>query len=380
MANTHRTETPVLAIPVPRFPSPNRIEVDVAVEGAEPKTIWFESSVPLAQSGTALLPMLLPIAMRSGSTLIFETPQDARALLGAKQAQRVLNSWYPQLTLVGVQADKIADTGAPASGVGSFFSGGVDSFYSAIEASQEITHLIFVIGFDINESDKELAEKSRAEVRQAADALGKELLEVRTNVRQLSDSYADWGNQYHGAALATVGHLLSEYLGRILIPSTYQEDDLFPWGSHPALDHLWSGSRVDFVHHGASMHRPEKIAAISKNPVAMNYLRVCWENRGGAYNCGRCEKCLRTMIGLRAAGALESCRTLPHHVDPRAISIRVKHGGVVFARENLMALRNSGVSDSELEKALMRVERYAPAWELASNSARKVKRFLLRRR
>jgi len=52
----------------------------------------------------------------------------------------------------------------------------------------------------------------------------------------------------------------------------------------------------------------------------MDTLRVCWENRGGRYNCGTCEKCLRTMAELYLAGALERCRTLPDRIDIDALS------------------------------------------------------------
>ena len=40
---------------------------------------------------------------------------------------------------------------------------------------------------------------------------------------------------------------------------------------------------------------------------------------GPEYNCGRCAKCLPTMIDLMLAGALHRCRTLPHDIDPEAL-------------------------------------------------------------
>ena len=38
---------------------------------------------------------------------------------------------------------------------------------------------------------------------------------------------------------------------------------------------------------------------------------MCLENTDGAYNCGRCEKCVRTMTALRLAGDSNLCSTLP---------------------------------------------------------------------
>ena len=74
--------------------------------------------------------------------------------------------------------------------------------------------------------------------------------------------------------------------------------------SHPALDPLWSTEAVEVVHDGAETRRVDKVAALAASPLALRYLRVCWENRGGAYNCGRCGKCMRTMVDLDLAGAL----------------------------------------------------------------------------
>jgi hypothetical protein len=46
------------------------------------------------------------------------------------------------------------------------------------------------------------------------------------------------------------------------------------------------------------------VLAIAEDPVAHVTLRVCWLNPDQSNNCGRCEKCLRTMTSLAAAGVL----------------------------------------------------------------------------
>ena len=65
---------------------------------------------------------------------------------------------------------------------------------------------------------------------------------------RIPQAIVDWQTEYHGAALATVGHALADVLGEVLIPGSYAEADLHPWGTHPDLDPLWSGSAVRFVH------------------------------------------------------------------------------------------------------------------------------------
>ena len=62
------------------------------------------------------------------------------------------------------------------------------------------------------------------------------------------------------------------------------------------------GFGVDLTPDGLDTRRIDKTITIAGWPLAMTNLRVCWENRRGALNCGDCEKCLRTLVGLRLAG------------------------------------------------------------------------------
>lgn len=127
--------------------------------------------------------------------------------------------------------------------------------------------------------------------------------------------------------------------------------DLFPWGSHPLLDPLWSTEATRFIHHGAETARVEKAGVVARSEVAMRRLRVCWENRDSAYNCGVCEKCLRTMINLQAHGRLTECETLPSELDYARVARMplVSPNIRAFARENLEAAEHF---DPRLARAL----------------------------
>ena len=59
------------------------------------------------------------------------------------------------------------------------------------------------------------------------------------------------------------------------------------------------------------------------------------------------------MLGLKAAGALERCETLPHEIDPEAVlALNLsEYSESNFARENLRALKRLG-SEPELVRAL----------------------------
>ena len=307
-----------------------------------------------------LAPLGLLPAMVTGSRLALPGRISSRLFSAMQKLQDIYCQWEEEFDFfpprrVAVDADVESKNGNRASGVACFFSGGVDSFYTLLKNLDEITHLIFVHGFDIPLSNFPLREQAAHAAREVAGELGKPLIEVATDLRSFSDPLVHWG-QYQGGALASVGLLFQHLFRRVLIPATFSYADLLPWGSHPLLDPLWSTELTDFEHDGAEATRVDKAAYISKNETAMKWLRVCWMTPSSYdYNCGRCGKCVTTMINLRAAGALERCKTLPHTIDLRGIPKidRTEPDGLAFVRQNIKGLEKSG-GDPELVQALRR--------------------------
>lgn len=80
----------------------------------------------------------------------------------------------------------------------------------------------------------------------------------------------------------------------------------------------------------------------------MNHMRVCLANVQDRLNCGRCEKCVRTMTGLVAVGALDRAGAfvendvMPEMFDPFEINIR--HREPCY-RELLPLLKRQGRAD-----------------------------------
>ncbi len=120
---------------------------------------------------------------------------------------------------------------------------------------------------------------------------------------------------YHGSALAAVGLLLAPHFSRVLIPATDTYADLVPLGSHPLIDPLWSTERVEIVHDGADATRIDKLHTAAGHPAGRLHLQVCWQHLNGEYNCGICEKCVRTGVAVRLAGLDGAFPSLP---TPRA--------------------------------------------------------------
>lgn len=335
-------------------PDPHHIGARIRGPKARSFIVHTESNYSLDASGTPWLSAVLPVAMQSKTAVYFDGDVDSVAADNSDRAQKILSEWHPRhypRTTIGFR--NTTTIASPAPGVGCFFSSGVDSFYTAINQNDRITHLIFVHGYDIKPDDHDLAARALAGVRAAAADLGKPLIEVRSTLRsEFSDPYrVPWGHVYHGAALAHVAQALSPHLGTAIIPSSYPAGNLKPWGSHPDLDAAWSSSGVTIEHGELDVTRFDKIARIVKSPTAMTHLRVCWENRDGRYNCERCFKCLRTKTGIMIAGG--ECATLPSPLDPEDVKRTHLNGARRQRfRETIEDFDRRGIDEPELVKAM----------------------------
>lgn len=296
--------------------SANRQEVRYVAPGSEPVSIWVEADVPLVTDLTPWVALLVPVAARQGHDLMLEGPVDPVALKNAGAALEVLHGWFPrELASISASAASTSQDREPAAGVGCFFSGGVDSFYSVVRQRERLTHLCFVHGFDVKIGDEALASRVRDQLVQAADEFGLPLVNVTTNIRVLSDSIGlAWDWHFHGAALGGIAQMLGRTMRIMVVPSGKRKDALNPWGTHSSLDPLWSSGTV-IVEHDVEVDRTEKVRRIAEEPLAMQHLRVCWRNPDGAYNCGKCIKCMLTMISLWMVGAEGRCSTLPATID-----------------------------------------------------------------
>jgi hypothetical protein len=341
--------------------------------GEEQNEVWYLLPAgPAANAGETLLASTLFPAMREGRFLYIGSPISPRLLANAPTIQEIFRSWDHRSQEIAIEAKPGEIAGrSPGRGVGCFFTGGLDSFYTALKHKEEITHLVFVYGFDVSINDLALRAKVSKSLREVSQKLHKPLIEVETNLREFSDRYVNW-DFYHGAALAAVGHLLSSRLHKLFIAASRSYADLIPLGSHPLLDPLWSTETMEFVHDGCEATRMEKAAAIASDDIALRYLRVCWENRGGAYNCGRCEKCLRTMACLRTIGVLEKCSAFESPLDLKALAdLEVKPIYRAHLENNLEVLERSG-ADSELAHALRKCLHRRSHANLATRALRKL--------
>lgn len=323
--------------------------------GNEEFNVWFrvEGGIVSEDSDAFLAAALLP-AMKSAESLKLAGRVSRSLISNSSSIQDIVHKWFPEFKKISVTSGDLSDSipDSQERGVGCFFSAGVDSYYTLLKHRDEITHLIYVHGFDIWLHEEDFRASVLSEVRKVAKAFGKPLIFVETNIHEFSDQFADWGLQYHGAALASVALLLASQLRTIYVPSSYAYDELFPWGSHPLLDPMWGTESLKIVHDGNEAGRIEKLALIAQSDIALRTLRVCLDRTDGAYNCGHCEKCVRTMINLRLSGVAAHSTTFSRELDLDAVAnlaLSDEHA-LIFAKENLRSAEAK--DDKELAKAL----------------------------
>jgi hypothetical protein len=300
--------------------------------------ILIESDVPLADSPQWSIPLRLVKAVAEGEAANLGSVSPLLAS-NLETIRDIYAAWIPGHQ-IPLSFELSSNAAAPGKGVSLFFSGGVDSFYSLIKHREEVENLVLVHGFDVPLADTQTFALAEAQARDAAHIFGKRLIVARTNLHwEESSLYKDapripcgWG-MYHGAALVAVAHALAPCHGKVYIASSYSYADLHPWGSHPLLDTLWSTEAVQIVHDGGET-RMDKLRVLVQYPEVLARLRVCWENSGN-YNCGLCEKCIRTMLGLRAHG-VDRCAAFPDTLTPELVrQQKLNHDSVLFWRELL---------------------------------------------
>jgi hypothetical protein len=180
----------------------------------------------------------------------------------------------------------------------SFFSGGVDGTYTYLKEKQNIDDLLFVKGIDIQVHNDALYEEAFRRNQQFLASEGRDLIPVASNVRYLGYHHNMSWNSWNGGGLASIA--MAAGYKHCLIASGKSYAEFFPEGSSYVSDHLWSSASCQIEHHGAGAARIQKTAVIAANPGALSILRVCWQDKN--YNCGECEKCLRTMVALELLG------------------------------------------------------------------------------
>lgn len=298
------------------------ITVSVAIEGLERDRtrLWYRFPAQYRHLTTSscdpfVVAMIL-IAMSNSQNLRVRGELSPSLLQNLAEFQAAWASWRPEVYReieISAEVERERERAKPQEGKTqqeraiAAFSGGVDSCFTlfrhrtgrSARSRRNIEAALMVLGFDIDLENEEMFERAAAKSRQMVGSLGVEFIPMTSNYRQLKPDWEDT----HGCAIASCMMLLQGGYTAGLIGSflPYQALQL-PWGTNPISDRLLSSNSFEIVHDGAAFTRLEKIRQIAAWPEALQDLRVCWQGERQDRNCGRCEKCIRTILAFRSLG------------------------------------------------------------------------------
>jgi hypothetical protein len=311
--------------------------------------------------------MLLP-AMRVGEALRIGAPVSPRLAIMLPRIRDIFHTWWPHLSRIDIDVTPAVASAAPASNrSATFFSGGVDSFYTFLKhhgghgtLQVPMAHVIFMRGVETRLQHLTGVDETEQSVREIAARMGANVIVGETNFRtvlQGPEEHLHWERHYHGSALAAIALGLSQGLGFACIPSAFSYNHLVAHGSTPLVDEMFSTERLQVLHDGAEATRPMKVARIIQwdRDLVLQHLRVCLENRGGASNCGRCRKCVRTAVPLRVLGVWNDAVLFKDKRTDHWERVMMQDH-LVLTDENLRFAQEHG-GDAELISMLRRVIR-----------------------
>ena len=312
-------------------------------------------------------------AMEDGADIKAEGTVSPSLLRNLQEFTAVWAHWLPgKYHDVAIEAETEREPATEGrTGAVSAFSGGVDAAFTmyrhhkgmAGRLARKVSAGMLAHGFDIPLDEPEIFENASGKARAMVESLGLELVPVSTNFREINGNW----NETHGAAVASCLMLLQGRYSSGLIGSTEPYNALIlPWGSNPITDPLLGSDSFEIVHDGAAYTRSEKIAVVADWQEALRFLRVCWKGKLKDRNCGRCEKCIRTILNFRLLG-----RELPDCFEKDATDrdiLRLRGltpVPIAYLDEILESAREAGIDDSwvgALRRTIARNKRASTGW------------------
>jgi hypothetical protein len=351
-----------------------RIQAEVEFETRNAReTVYF--SVPSAQAhwirpepnafmvGTAMA------AMWNGETrLEIEGTIDPQLSARLAMAMRLMAHWQqsplqPPTIQALARTHPLPDTSRSTTAL--FLSGGVDSLASLYWNVRQypagdprrVGVAFFAHGLDVGDPNKQdrpdVWELGIKKLTALCEEHGVELVTIKVNLRNLAKSWRFYAKWQFASLLAAIAHAASSRIHRCIIAS----DNVLEYIAHPHGSHPWLNSYygADFLEVTTGdmeqFNRLEKISLLSQWPSALDSLRVCWDTPAipeGHMNCGRCAKCVRTMLEFLVCGQLAKSKVFPtNEVTPdmlKSTHIR-SHVEVEFFAELVAPLEAIGRPD-----------------------------------
>ena len=289
------------------------------------KEVWFKVDKKYEEflcyeRGDAFVIAVLNYAMRNHHDIVSDAPLTEDLYYNIDKylvdaiAQYNKDFYRPNITA------EVASEPLPCAGaVGTGISCGVDSLHAlASQTSMKfkkhnITHLTFnnVGSHGEGEHAEKLYQTRLERPRRFAEEYGFELVASDSNLQNVvvqnhfkSHTYSSMFAVYCLQKLYSVYYYASSGY-------KYHEFRLFDipgssCGSYEMLSlPLLSTHNLRIYSEGEGMSRMTKLKSVVRYAPSYKYLNVCLKDGD---NCGKCEKCVRTLLGIDALGALDNYR------------------------------------------------------------------------
>lgn len=337
--------------------------VEDAVEDKEPFTVWFrtreEHADLLSSRAETFVASTLYLAMLRGAKLRVHAPLSPSFLRNLDEVQAIWSCWHPNSQLIEIEADNESEStlDAPERAI-SMFSGGVDSCFTVWRHTQKLCGRralplqtsIMVHGSEIPLNRPEMFERALQRSQNMLSEVNVRLVPLATNLFHTFPP--EYIRRWFGTLLTSSLLLFQESHTTGLIPASFPYNELvLPFATTPLHDPLFSTSRFAIEHDAANSTRVASIKAIASWSGVLENLRVCNQPEFVDVNCGRCEKCVRTILALRLAG-VQNPPCFPNILSDGDIEqISMKGTDFQVFEQMLVAAQEAGIKDSWVKSA-----------------------------
>jgi len=285
-------------------------------------SLWYsldEQNAGLVEPGFEgpLAGLLMP-AMAAGEDIWLAGEVCQKLVFSLQHQMQPLLKWMlPGLNGIQLHPECVRETHTRGQGIISGFSGGVDSFITLndfflspeVEDHARLTHLAFfnVGSHGSGEGGVDMFHQRVAHLKNTTDALGLPLVTLQSNLSEFYQSGPFTFENTHTIRSASAALMLQQgfkrfhYSAGYTYPEVYIRPKMLMAHADPILLPALSTGAMELVSTGTEYSRVEKIRTLAEIPFTYEHLSVCLKS---VRHCGKCRKCVRTMLILDLLGEL----------------------------------------------------------------------------
>ncbi|MEW6002592.1 MAG: hypothetical protein AB1638_08115 [Nitrospirota bacterium] len=179
-------------------------EIVYGHHGNQRFNLWYRLPSELREfvqpEGSPFLAATMLPGMALGEDLFINGKVSKKLQDNLKILMDIYRCWDSRLRKIKVEFNSFKEYLFTSPEIGSFFSLGVDSFYTLLKNVEEhpsddktITHLIVIQGFDIPLENSDLFNRTVVNAQRVAREFNKRIIPLTTNLRAFSDKIVEWG-------------------------------------------------------------------------------------------------------------------------------------------------------------------------------------------